>query len=815
MKKSVKKFFVKFVVLALVFLAGLTGTVILLDNEKTDNRGDLNPPSLPEVMMSVDGVVVNRMYGYKQKMQVDFTRDSLTPLDTGKELNFVVNPYEAKVKSLAYEIRTSDGSRVLENKKIKSLTEVNGYLKAAASVESSMLMNQEYSLQISLETEEGTYYYYNRIIQRSNVNAGIYVKFARDFSEQSMDKTTAESLARYMETEDAAADINFAKVDIRSPWDAVSWGDLKPKVTLKGIPTIKDINETTGSVTLDYQITAQNEQGQDEVYDVTEFYRMRYAAGTISLLDFERSARQVFDGELPVVTEEGLILGVRDREVNYLTDEDVKIVAFVQEGDLWTYAPDDQKLTRIFSFRKDKKSDFRDVRDEHDVKIVRVDADGNVDFVLYGYMNRGSHEGYSGVSVCHYNSDQNVIEERVFIPSTESYEFLKEDLGTLSYVNEENQLFLLFAGKLYQVDIEGRHYETLEEGLSAQEFFVSETNAHAAWLADGDRMKEIDFDTGKTRLMEAGDGQRLEILGYFNEDVVYGLALEENILKDVRGNDVIAKSVIQIEDFDGNAKKTYQPGYLITDVTMGGTMMEMQLCEKNGDSYTFVKKDNIMNSRKAAANQISLELTYEGRRGVLIRMAFPEDLDEEEPLVVTAKNRLTDQVVVSLDTSVPQDDMYYVYARGHLDSVYQNPAEAIIRADERTGVVLNRAQQYVWERGNRRTSIQLTVENIPEIFRQGILDTGALQEALGDTGTVLDLTGCSLDSILYQISSQRPVIVKTGENETKVIVGYDEYNTWLYTPATGETKAFAMDDSEELFSRYGNVFVTYMENLES
>ena len=33
----------------------------------------------------------------------------------------MVNPYDTKVTSLSYEIRTSDGSKVLENRKVKSL----------------------------------------------------------------------------------------------------------------------------------------------------------------------------------------------------------------------------------------------------------------------------------------------------------------------------------------------------------------------------------------------------------------------------------------------------------------------------------------------------------------------------------------------------------------------------------------------------------------------------------------------------------------------------------------------------------------------
>ena len=92
------------------------------------------------------------MYGYAQPMQSDFTRDSVTPLDTSKELSLVVNPYDTKVTSLSYEIRTSDGSKVLENLMVKSLYMLYSYLATTIKFSSDLLMNQEYSLQLSLET---------------------------------------------------------------------------------------------------------------------------------------------------------------------------------------------------------------------------------------------------------------------------------------------------------------------------------------------------------------------------------------------------------------------------------------------------------------------------------------------------------------------------------------------------------------------------------------------------------------------------------------------------------------------------------------
>ena len=88
-----------------------------------------------------------------------------------------------------------------------------------------------------------------------------------------------------------------------------------------------------------------------------------------------------------------------------------------------------------------------DARVEHDIKLLSVENNGDVDFMVYGYMNRGAHEGYSGVGIYHYNNDQSALEEQVFIPCTESFEFLKEDLGTLSYVNQSGQLFIMIRRK--------------------------------------------------------------------------------------------------------------------------------------------------------------------------------------------------------------------------------------------------------------------------------------------------------------------------------------------------------------------------------
>ena len=84
-------------------------------------------------------------------------------------------------------------------------------------------------------------------------------------------------------------------------------------------------------------MTAENEKGEIERYQVDEFYRMRYDQTRIRLLDFHRSAKQVLTTEQSVVTDGQLNLGVTDKEVQYLSDSTGQIVAFVQQGDCLLY----------------------------------------------------------------------------------------------------------------------------------------------------------------------------------------------------------------------------------------------------------------------------------------------------------------------------------------------------------------------------------------------------------------------------------------------------------------------------------------------
>ena len=145
--RIMKKIAIRILVLLAVFVVGVAGTSLLMNGEMSSDTMELDDASFPEVMVEIGGTYVNRMFGYAQKMQMDFTRDSLTPMDTSKNITLIINPFSCDLYNLSYEIRTSDGSKVIENSSTRKLSSQDSYLKAVLHLKADeMRMNQEYTL---------------------------------------------------------------------------------------------------------------------------------------------------------------------------------------------------------------------------------------------------------------------------------------------------------------------------------------------------------------------------------------------------------------------------------------------------------------------------------------------------------------------------------------------------------------------------------------------------------------------------------------------------------------------------------------------
>lgn len=815
-----KRAVTKALVLLAVFFGSLTLFIQMFSQEVTVGTANMEGPTLPVCYMEVSGNTVNRMFGTKTRLEGERLRDHLTPLSTDRQLKLLIDDYDQEITSVSYEVRSIDGENVVENGKLSGFSAEEDLQAMEFSLRNPVRMDQEYLLELQLNLEgRDPVYYYTRLVQRAKINVSGYLEFVDMFYRKCLDPEKSGELSAYLESDSSGNNSNFNAVDIHSSADQVGWGDLKPELYREAVFSIKEINETTGSIQADYVITAENEEGQTEYYNVTDFYRLRYDQSKVLLLDFNRSARQRFDGDLPVLNSTGISLGIAPKDTQFVLDGNGSILSFVEEGELWSYNRSVNKITRIFSFMEDGENDERNENLSHEIKIVRVEENGDMDYVVYGYMSAGSHEGEIGAAVYHYNAQQNASLEELFLPAAQSYEYLKADLEQLSYVSKSGDLYIKLGKAIYQIDMDTGESTVVKDGIEEKCFVSSRSQQTIAWM---DEMEEnnsshltvMDLESGGTMSVEAEEGTRVKAIGFLNEDLVYGIAREEDIFTDSLGNTTFAMYKLVIQNMEGKVVKEYQEENIwVSEGILSQGLLELKRVRWENGAYVETTSDQIMNNLQQTEETISIKLAVGQRKGTVFQVDFGKTGATRNLLETYAKffqPQRDTRMELELTRAVKPE--FSVYAKGELTGFYDNLGQAINEADTAGGVVLRDQQSYVWERGNRDSRKQIDPESLPAPVLSAPLNTESLQEALGEAYTVLSLEGCSLESVLYFVSRGNPVIVKLSETESAVMVGYDPSNTILYYPALGEAKYYPSDDSRELFEENGNVFITYLEN---
>ena len=106
-------------------------------------------------------------------------------------------------------------------------------------------------------------------------------------------------------------------------------------------------------------------------------------------------------------------------------------------------------------------------------------------------------------------------------------------------------------------------------------------------------------------------------------------------------------------------------------------------------------------------------------------------------------------------------------------------------------------------------SLEGIMSNAQYMLEQGKSVSDILQESMENT-QVLDLTGCSLDAILYFVNRDIPVLALLQNGEAVLVTGFNEYNVVIMEPVKGSLYKKGMNDSAEWFLENGNCFITYV-----
>ena len=843
-----KKYIIRWTIVAITFLAALFGISNIMNKGNTDMTAEMAQATLPVVSVKYENKVINELHGYNEAIEVNYMRESITPLSEGRKVSIEVDCYGREIKGIDFEVRSIDGKRLVESTKVTEFTREDEQIKATFGLKDLIDNNREYVLVIILTTDdEQEIRYYTRAVYSENYYSGEKLDYVLDFSEKTFDKEAAKELTKYLESNSEGDNSTLGKVTIHSSFNQVTWGDLQVTRVTQPKVTIKELASQTGSFLLKYFVSAREGQ-KTNYYAVEEYYRIRYTADRMYLLDFERTMDQIFDASANVYSSNKIFLGITGEEIPLKESDGGSIIAFVMNNRLYSYNVEEHKLAYLFGFYQADNADARTLYDKYGIRILTVDEGGNVSFMVYGYMNRGSHEGRVGISVYYYDSSVNTIEELVYVPYYKSPELLMAEVDQLTYINRLGVLYLMLDNDIYGISARNRTYEVLVKDLKEGCYQVSGSNRMIAWqkeneLYQGTELILMNLSTGVRSIIEAGDGEAIAPVGFMGDDLIYGIARKEDIVPDSTGKTVFPMYCIRIQnETEGILKEYEQENVYVTEGNVEDNQISLKRVEKAGEGgYEEIPDDQIMNAEPAENTLNSVETVVIEIYERVAQIALKKDIRDSSMKLLTPKEVLFEgKRNVDIRNDETKTSRYYVYGKNGVEGIFMDEGNAVNLANAASGVVVNDAGAYMWMKGNRslknqimaikgeyaeeeRSSLAVCLDTILEyegISRnsQYLLNRGdtvfqILEENLEDTA-ILDLSGCSLDSMLYYVNQDIPVLVMLEDGSAVLLIGFNEMNTVVMNPESGGEIVYkvGMNDSREWFEKNGNKFITYMKN---
>lgn len=829
-----KKLILRFVTILLAFAAGVGFMSYATYMGNRDMTTVMGEATLPVLYAEEDGMRYNEMHGYVEPMDGSYMKELLLGLPEDHHAEFAVEKYNAQIKNAAYEVRSLDGSRLIEDKDHLELRDDGKYLHFELDLKDLLDRGEKYLLVLKLQTSEHPeIFYYSQISYLGENHVRECVEFAKLFHEAAFHKDTNQEPLKRLEPDGTIDGRNFGYVNIHAYPRTVVWGDMPVKQVTEEKLHFTDIRGNVVSLVLEYQM--QNTDTK-ELYEVSEAFCIQYTQSRMYLQNYERTADRIFEADGQLVEDKKINFGIQSREFPYIKNEEENVIGFVQRGQLWCYDFGQNRLSLVYGFEDEE--DARGLYRAHDFRILKIEDSGSMDFLVYGYMNRGLYEGRCGILLCRYDALMNTVEERYFLPSDRPYEIVKEELGKLSVVNEKNTAWLSYRNMILRIDLNRHSIQVLAEGISEEQIQVSKSNDLAAWTDEkGESISLLDTRTGVVREIDSEPDEMLRVLGFMEEDFLYGTAKLSHVQMDPAGGRIVPLYRVIIRDHSGNEVREFDyasKGKYVTSVEIIENRIDLSCITLGEDgSYEPALPEPITYTSEPAQEKLRLVVAGDEVKRNEYQLLYKGTMKNgsmKHPrvrMVLYEENRV-------LELTPSGEEYYFAWSfAGHAES-FETLAQAVGHAHEQMGTVWRKGYELLWERWNRasRTQIEgfeadpseMEGSSLAQCLRlllrqrqiytdvQAELDQGTAvweicERELGENCVLLP--GCSLRMALYYVNLQAPVMAVTDTGGAVLIVGYDAQNIVYYEAGkTGLQKA-GMNDSSEMFERGGNLFFTY------
>lgn len=810
-----------------------------------DNTTIMEEATFPLVTIHTEGNRINLLHGYSTNLDANVVREAVTPITTDQTLEVYFDQEDYDIKKLNYELRNFVDNKLIETDSVSVFEDQGEERSAKIKIKSELESKKEYAVKITLITSESKkMYYYFRIKKYNQVYLEEMLSFVMDFHNTIKDKEKAEDIAKYLETDKNADNATLAYVNINSSLDLVSWGNLQPVVLTEIVPTVKEIYPDTAFIELNYFIEATVGEAKER-YQVTEFYRIRYTSTRTYLLNYDRWMEALFDINQVSLAKSEFKLGISsDYEVPYIASDDQKKLAFVRNRELWFYNMEENEMIKVFSFAQEETDYFRDLYNQHDVRILNMDAEGNIDFMVYGYMNRGQYEGKVALLLYRYIRLDNRIEELVYIPAEETYYRMKDNIGDLAYVNGKETFYFHINQAIYAYNLITRELTEIATNVKRDNVVVLKELNYIVWQDSklSTILYMMDLETEERQTIEAPTGYHTHLLGMIDQNIIYGLSKDNDAFTTLDGREMFPMSVIKITDIQKKVLKSYKKsGYFISGLNIEDNVITLNRLTKakEGKDNSFIKTsdDFIINQKmnETPIIQVNTRVTDQALTELYLTMPSGYTMPSVPRVIGTVQTVITQDPTVRVIESNLPDTYYYAYTSKDREAAYDNAAEAIVAARDRIGVVLDNKMRLVWERGikapqnfikkfeemdwntNQNTIIScleliLSYQKVQLEVSISDLEYGTAYDIMKEYSLYepVQLTGTALEDALYYVSEGRPILAMKSSGKAVLIYGYDAYNIMMIDPSSNKPVRMGLQEGIKMFEEAGNIFVSYL-----
>lgn len=659
--------------------------------------------SLPVVyMISEGGCKYNFLYGNTSEVNYAEQHNVITPIGTDRIMKMGIMHYGCNVSGITYEVRDLSGDKLYEKSQADFLKNGNSDFLLEIKLKNLVNTNEEYMLKINVESDSfGTASYYTRFILADDFNVDRKLNYVRNFSSNTMSDETLKEIIPKLETNSSGDNTNLGHVNIHSKLSQVGFSVLNPSLNGEVYQEINEIDKNTASVTLRYKLKSYDEDRNYE-YTVREFYRINQPDEKLTYVyAFDRFMDQIFDPDYAISSSGQIYLGIGSNN-DYVveTNEAGNVIAFVVNGNLWTYHPGRDRLNKVFSFDESGSDGYRQSNDNHNIRIMNIDSKGNVNFIVYGYMNRGIHEGKTGMSVMHYDADSNTTEEYVFIPLTESVLTTKDAVDKLAYINKSGVLYFYLNRSIYQLNCDTKECMLIDNGIIPQTCMMSDKKTlvyqTGSSAEDSGRIVVINLENGEKKYIDSKKDEKIKVFGFIDNNIVYGLAKDADIKE--TGSFVMYELRIDTSELD-RVKIYRMKDIFITDVIFYKTKMvikrallneENELVEAMDDQL--LSNSEVVEDKAAVIQKTSIERQKEYYINSSVSSVNKANLKQARYVY-----RPDSEMFINNEAHV-KETYYYVFVYGKMYFANTDKNACIEIADKTGGVVVDNEGVRIWDR---------------------------------------------------------------------------------------------------------------------